>query len=680
MGNLIELWHDLHVPMRIGRRARSAILALCAVGCASPAFADSSKLVTTPDAFLAGCRADIAAARKAIDQFKAAGPGRSAVETLDLYDDGRALLADAGARANLTWGVHPDEAMRNAGIDCESEVEAATTELSLDRALYDALARLDVSQAEAPVRHYVERTLAEYRRNGVDRDEATRDRLRRLRDEMVTLGQQFESNVASDVRTLAIAPRELAGLPDDFARAHPPGPDGKVSITTNATDYAPFLTYATSATAREALWKLNRQRGHPANLEVLRRLLAVRYEFARLLGFDTWADYITDDKMIGNAASVAAFITKISEAADARMRSDYDEVLDQKRREIPGATAVDAWDSAFYQEQVKAAAYDFDSQLLRPYFEYSRVKQGVMDLTSRMFGITYRRVTDAVVWHEDVEAYDVFDGETRLGRIYLDMFPRDDKYTHFAQFTLVNGNAGNALPESVLVCNFPRPGGAEPALMLHADVEAFFHEWGHLLHQIFQGQTRWEGLAEGPSEWDFVEAPSQMFEEWVWDPATLQTFARHYLTDAPIPADLVARMKRADEFGKGLFVRQQMFYAAVSLELYRRNPEGLDTSRVVEELQERFTPFAFVDGTYFEASFTHLDGYSAIYYGYMWSLVIAKDMFTVFQQQGLLDPATADRYRDAVLAPGGSRPAADLVEDFLGRPYDFAAYAAWLAN
>ncbi len=659
------------------------MLALCAFGSlawASPAVADSSKLVTTPDLFLAGCRSDIATARAAIEQFKVTGPERSAVDALDVYDDARALLSDAGARANLTWGVHPDEAMRNAGIDCEGEVEAATTELSLDRPLYDALVRLDVLRADATVRHYVERTLADFRRAGVDRDQLTRERIRQLRDEMVTLGQQFEGNVASDVRTLEIAPAELAGLPDDFVRAHPAGPNGKVSITTNATDYAPFLTYATSATAREALWKLNRQRGRPANLEVLRRLLAVRHEFARLLGFDTWADYITEDKMIGNAANVDAFITRISAAAEKRMRVDYDEILAQKRRGVPGATSVDAWDSAFYQEQVKAAQYDFDSQLVRPYFEYSRVKQGVMDLTSRMFGITYRRVTDALVWHEDVEAYDVFDGETRLGRIYLDMFPRDDKYTHFAQFTLVNGNAGRALPESVLVCNFPRPGGAEPALMLHADVEAFFHEWGHLLHQIFQGQTRWEGLAEGPSEWDFVEAPSQMFEEWVWDPATLQAFARHYETGAPIPADLVARMKRADEFGKGLFVRQQMFYAAISLELYRRNPDGLDTSRVVEELQERFTPFAFVDDTYFEASFTHLDSYSAIYYGYMWSLVIAKDMFAVFQQKGLLDPATADRYRDTVLAPGGSRPAADLVEDFLGRPYDFAAYAAWLAN
>jgi thimet oligopeptidase len=233
------------------------------------------------------------------------------------------------------------------------------------------------------------------------------------------------------------------------------------------------------------------------------------------------------------------------------------------------------------------------------------------------------------------------------------------------------------LPEGVLVCNFPKP-GAEPALMQHSDVETFFHEFGHLLHHVFGGRTRWAGLSGVATEWDFVEAPSQMLEEWVWTPAPLQTFARHYQTGEPISAALVQRMKAADEFGKGLTVRQQMFYAALSLELHSRNPKGLDIDGVVAELQKKYTPFGYVEGTHFEESFTHLDGYSAIYYTYMWSLVIAKDMFTVFNREGLLNPAAATRYRKAVLEPGGSKPAADLVKDFLGRPYTFKAYEEWL--
>jgi thimet oligopeptidase len=296
------------------------------------------------------------------------------------------------------------------------------------------------------------------------------------------------------------------------------------------------------------------------------------------------------------------------------------------------------------------------------------VKQGVMDLTSKMFGITFRAVPDAAVWHPDVEAFDVLEGSRLLGRIYLDMFPRDDKYKHYAQFTLINGKANRMLPEGVLVCNFPKP-GAEPALMQHGDVETFFHEFGHLLHHVFGGHTRWSGISGVATEWDFVEAPSQMLEEWVWTPETLQTFAKHYQTNESIPADLVKRMKSADEFGKGIFVRQQMFYAATSLELHTRDPKGLDTGKVVAELQNKLTPFKFVDGTHFEESFTHLDGYSAIYYTYMWSLVIAKDMFTVFSQQGLMNPEAARLYRRTVLEAGGSKPAAELVKDFLGRPY-----------
>jgi thimet oligopeptidase len=498
-----------------------------------------------------------------------------------------------------------------------------------------------------------------------------------LNEELVKLGQSFDANIAEDVRTLEIDPSELAGLPSDFVRAHAPNAAGQVVLSTSNTDYVPFMTYATSSRAREALWRLYRERGAPKNLEVLDRMLEVRSELATLLGFKTWADYITGDKMIETRENAAAFVTSIASAAQTRMDRDYQEVLARRRKDDPRATQVAAWDNGYLQEQVRVESYDFDSQSVRPYFEYSRVKQGVLDITSQMFGITYRRVPDAVVWSTDVETYDVMEGDRVLGRIYLDMFPRPDKYTHYAQFTLTNGKEGQVLPEGVLVCNFPRP-GAEPALMEHGDVATLFHEFGHLLHHVLGGHTRWAGISGVATEWDFVEAPSQMLEEWVWRPETLQTFARHYQTGEPIPAETVARMKRADEFGKGLFVRQQMFYAAVSLELHSRDPRTLNTTAVVADLQNAYTPFRFVEGTHFEASFGHLNGYSAIYYTYMWSLVIAKDMFTVFEKEGLLNPATATRYRRAVLEPGGSKPAAALVQDFLGRPYNFEAFETWL--
>ena len=644
---------------------------------AQPAVGASRLLTVTPQAFLDTCRDDVARARAAADRFASEDAGREPLPALDVYDSALQLLADALARASLARNVHPDEAMRHAASTCESDADRVVTELSLDREVYAALADLDFSSADAATRHYAARALRDFRRAGVDRDEATRARIKVLREELVTLGQQFGANVAGDVRTIEMAPSDLDGLPDDFRRAHPPGPDGTVALTTSNTDYQPFLTYATSSSAREAFWRLYRQRGHPKNLPVLERMLEARRELAGLLGFETWADYITGDKMIGSRENAATFIDRIASAAERRAAADYARILARKQRDEPDATRVDAWDSTYLQETVKAEAYDFDSQAVRPYFEYGRVKQGVMDLAGRMFGITFRAVPDAPVWHPDVEAFDVLEGNRPLGRVYLDMYPRENKYTHYAQFTLTNGKAGHTLPEGVLVCNFPRP-GAEPALLQHSDVETLFHEFGHLLHHTFGGHTRWAGISGVATEWDFVEAPSQMLEEWVWRPDALQPFARHYETGEPIPAALVERMRAADEFGKGLFVRQQMFYAATSLELHSRDPRTLDTTEVVAELQNKYTPFRFVDGTYFETSFTHLDGYSAIYYTYMWSLVIAKDMFTVFERDGLLDPAVAARYRRTVLEPGGSKPAAALVEDFLGRPYDFTAYEEWL--
>ena len=216
-------------------------------------------------------------------------------------------------------------------------------------------------------------------------------------------------------------------------------------------------------------------------------------------------------------------------------------------------------------------------------------------------------------------------------------------------------------------------------MLEYSDAVTFFHEFGHLLHNVFGGHTRWAGISGVATERDFVEAPSQMLEEWVRDPRTLRGFATHHQTGQPMPLALAQKLRRADDFGTGLIVRQQMFYAATSLGLHNRDPKGLDTTSFVGELQGRYTPFAYVPGTFFHASFGHLDGYSAVYYTYMWSLVIAKDMFSVFQGQGdIMNPSVALKYRNAVLAPGGSKPAAELVQDFMGRPYSFKSYEDWL--
>jgi thimet oligopeptidase len=637
----------------------------------------SRQLCGTPDDLVTGCRADMDRARAEASRAKASGAA-DPLATLRAFDAAFAALGEAASRASLARNVHPDATLRDVAEGCEQEVDALSTELSLDRGLYDALVALDVSGEDADTRYLVEKSLRDFRRAGVDKDEPTRARVRALREELVRIGQEFGRNIKDDVRRLEVDPGELDGLPDDWRKAHPPGASGKVTVTTDNTDYVPVMTYARSERVREALWRLYRLRGHPKNLDVLSRMLARRAELARVLGYPSWAAYVTEDKMIGSADAAAEFVEKIAGAAERRMARDFGQLLERKRRDVPAAERVEPWDSAYLQERVKAEQYGFDSQSVRPYLDYGRVKDGVLDATARLFGITYRRVPDAAVWHPDVEVHDVVEDGRLLGRVYLDLHPRDGKYKHYAQFTLASGQRDVRLPEGVLVCNFPRPAPGVPALMEHGDVKTFFHEFGHLLHHVLGGHTRWAGQSGVATEWDFVEAPSQMLEEWVWDPGVLAGFARHVETGEPIPAEVVRRMKAADEYGKGLLVRQQMFYAATSLELHRREPEGLDTTRLVAELQERYTPFRHVDGTYFQESFGHLDGYSAIYYTYMWSLVIAKDLFGPFRAAGIMDAGVARRYRKAILEPGGSKPAAELVKDFLGRPHGFEAYEAWL--
>ncbi len=643
-----------------------------------PATPDAARLITCPpDEFRRASEEALAAARSGIERLKALPAPRKAREALEIFDEATAALSDASARASVARHSHPDEAMRQAAETSEQEVEKLSTEISLDRSVYDVLASLDVSQEDAATRKWVEKLLRDFRRAGVDRDEATRARVKALQEELVRIGQEFDRNIREDVRTVELPPAALIGLPADYVRAHMPGPDGKVRITTDYPDLIPFMTYSKDAAAREKLWRANRSRAFPKNTEVLQRLLERRHELATLLGYPNWAAYATEDKMIRSDRNAADFIEKIAGASEERSRRDYQVLLERKRQEDKGATRVDPWDQAYLEDRVKAEQYNFDSQSVRPYFEYTRVKQGVLELTSRLFGVRYERVKNAPVWHPDVEAYDVSQGSAHVGRFYLDMHPRADKYKHAAQFTLVTGKEGRRLPEAVLMCNFPKP-GEQPALMQHSDVETFFHEFGHLLHHLFGGHTPWAGLSGVRTEWDFVEAPSQMLEEWARDVETLQTFAKHYQLNDPLPANVIQRMKKAYNFGKGLWVRQQMFYAALSLELYRRDPKGLDPLTLVRELQGKYTPFPYEEGTYFHLSFGHLDGYSAIYYTYMWSLVIAKDLFTVFQGKGLLNPEPAQAYRRAVLEPGGSKDAALLVKDFLGRDYDFRAYEQWL--
>ncbi len=619
------------------------------------------------------CEDSLAEARGLFEQMEQS-PDTKSVESLLVPLNDLFVKLDLGAnKSSLYAVVHPDEEIRTAAEECEQGFSKLDTDISVSRSLYEALGKLDVGNEDDVTRRWTEKLLRDFRRAGVDKDEQTRARIITLQEELVELGQTFDRNIREDVRTLALdSIDELDGLPDDYVEAHQPGDDGKIRLTTDYPDYIPFSRYAHKDARRKEFAIMFRDRGYPANKGVLNEILAKRFELAQLLGYDSYADYITEDKMVKSADNAQAFMEKIVTAARPRSDQDYAVLLKRLRKIDPDATRVGSWQSSYVSDIVRREYFELDSKVIREYFAYDRVRDGIFDLVGSLFDVTIHD-WDTPVWHESVEAYELVENGEVIGRFFLDMHPRDGKFKHAAEFSIVTGVEGYHLPRSALVCNFPGGDGTE-GLMGHGQVETFLHEFGHLIHDMFAGSQKWVGVSGISTEWDFVEAPSQMLEEWIWDKETLQRFAVNEEGQV-IPDELVEKMNAARDFGRGIGALQQMFYASVSLNYYNRDPATFELLPMLKELQEKYSPYEFLEGTHMFANFGHLFGYSAIYYTYMWSQVIALDMFSRFEEEGIRNTDTAMSYREKVLGPGGSRDAADLVEDFLGRPYGFDAFA-----
>ena len=605
---------------------------------------------------------------------------RTTTNTLEPYDDLLEEIRTASAHAGLMAAVHPDEAMRKAADDLERKADALEADISLRPDVFRALqdTRLDGSHPET--RYYVERTIRELRQLGVDRPEATRARLKGLRDELTVLMAEYLRNIRERGRRFTVASaKELDGLPADFIARHKPDASGAITLTSDIVDARPVLTYATSEALRKRMYIESNTVAHPENVAVLSKMLAVRAEMARLLGYPTWASHDMASRMSGDVKTVSSFIDRVVAAASRKATREYDELLKAKRQAVPGS-ALNVWDRPFYGEQIRRQSYAFDSQTIRPYFAANRVLQGVLDVTSRIFTVTYRPVSNVNVWHPSVRVYEMLDEGRVVGRLYLDLYPRTGKASNAFTSTVRQGAAEKHIPEAILVASLSGGRADDPGLMTHDEVRTLFHEFGHIVHRLIGGHRRWYGMSSTHLERDFAEAPSQMLEEWIWDPATLATFATHHQTGEPIPARLVLQMRRASEFGQGLDVRGQMVFARVSLSLHDRDPRRVDATALFKDIHNRYLPYSHVDGTYRELAFTHLanPGYASAYYTYMWSLVIAKDLLTGFDRSNLSAPGAARRYRDAVFAPGSSKPAASLVRDFLGRPFNASAWEEWL--
>lgn len=666
-------------------RTSCLVLSFLAVTVAAqPGFASQPTVwATKPDdaAFEKIVDDRLAAGQKSIDQIVATKGARTIENTLVPYDEAIRQINTGNYLANMMFQVQPDAAFRDSASKMTQKATAVLTALSLNRDVYKALADLDLSKADAATRYYVQRQLLEFRLAGVDKDDATRARLKQLNDDLTGEVTQYERNIADDQRKVEVSSAaELEGLPQDYIDRHKPGANGKIIITTDYPDALPVFKFAKNGELRRKLFEQFDNRAYPKNRDLLLKMMQTRYEIASLLGYASWADYFAADKMAVNGQNIANFIRDLDAAAHPVAQREFDMLLAEKRKSDPEAKEIWEYETNYIREQVRRTAYNFDSQSVRPYLPYPNVKKGIMDTAAQLFHLTFRQEPNVPAWDPTVETWDVMDNGTMIGRFYLDMHPRPGKFSHAEMVPVLDGVRGKQLPEATLVCNFPKPTADDAGLMEYGDVETFFHEFGHLMHHILGGQQQWAGISGIAMEGDFGEAPSQMLEEFIRSPQVLATFAHHYKTGEPIPTELVARMNRASAFGRANYVAAQISYTALSYDVYKSKPQDVDVDAVTYDDTKRYTLFIPLPGTHMYASFGHLSGYSSAYYTYMWDKVIAEDFFGQFDQNKLLTGEAPMRYRRVVLEPGGSMSANDLVKNFLGRPQRMSAIQQWIGE
>jgi thimet oligopeptidase len=562
--------------------------------------------------------------------------------------------------------VHPDADIRDVATRCAENYSNLGTMIGLSRKFYDRVAAIDTSNISKSEHLMVTRKLRDFRQAGVDKDESTREQVRALSQEISEIGNEFDQTIREDTRYVETTIAGLEGLPQDYLDAHPVNENNKVLISTDYPDYYPVMQYGKNDALRKNLYTAARSIGSPSNSETLKKLIVKRHQLAQLLGYKNYASMAMDGLMMGSPENAKAFLDKLGLAVNKAAKKDLS-ILRMRLNKIDAdAKEIQGWQSSYLSTLVREEDYALDAKVVRQYFHFDKVQKGIFDLTESLFGV---KIVPWITqtWHEDVTAWELRENDKVIGRFYLDMHPRENKYKHAAAWGLRSGLANGQVPMSGLATNFPR------GLMEHNQVETYLHEFGHLLHNMFAGTQDWLDITGMSMERDFVEAPSQMLEEWIWDLDTLQQFATNSEGE-PIPTELVSKMNRARNFTKAMGTAQQLFYANISLAFYSTPPEKLDLLLALKNLQTKYSPYPYVEGTYFYNNFGHLNGYSSNYYIYQWSLAIATDLFTRFEIKGIRNQNVAKRYRQIILGSAGSRPAEEFVEDFLGRPFSTDAY------
>ena len=624
----------------------------------------------TPEQVTRACEDAIAACDAGVDAIVATPDGeRTFANTLGALEAATDGVGQASGQYAFMAYVASDDELREAGRAAEERIDKYLVDLSFREDLYAAI-KAYAARGEAPGEEearLLEFELRDYRRNGFELPEAERARVRELSDELVSLGVEFQKNIAEWDDGIVVAREDLAGMPDAFIDSlgtEEVEGETRYRVSLDYPEFFPFMGKARSSELRRALFAKEQVKGGDANVAVLERALAARREAADLLGYDSWASYAHEVCMSKERERVRDFLADLRERLAAKVGADVALMV-----EVNGGP-VNIWDWRYCHDQLLQTRYAVDDFEVAQYFPLDACLEGLFDVCQRLLGVRFEARPDAPVWHEDVQAFDVYeaDGDEAFARFYMDLFPRPNTFGHAAAFTLRGGrrlpDGSYQKPVSAIVANFTKPSAEAPSLLRHSEVETLFHEFGHILHQTLT-RTEYGRFSGTRTERDFVEAPSQMLEHWVWDREVLGSFTRHYETGEPLPDSLLDSMLAAKTLSSGIMTVRQLYFAHLDQAYHAPGFDG-DTTAATEALHE-ITSFPYTPGTHFQSGWGHLFGYDARYYGYLWSHVFGDDMFTRFEGAGLLNPELGREYRRTVLERGGSVDGDQLVRDFLGR-------------
>jgi thimet oligopeptidase len=636
----------------------------------------------TPKAVEAMMNNAIATANKALDQIGSQDLKKATFKsTVVALDDLTYEAGLAANRATIIKETNTNAEMRAAaenaikvfqdwavGIDYREDVYKAI------KAFADTHPKLSGEDEKL-----LNETLRDYRRAGLDLPPDQRKEVEQLRKELSKLGTDFDTNIVKANAPVIFTKADLDGLPESFFAS--PGirtGDDAYTVMANVTwQFNTVEENAKSETTRKQLYIVRDTLAKEANVSVLNQMLALRNKIALRLGYKSWDDYQTEVKMAKTGANAEKYISDLVIGIEPKFGSEVADLQKLKAAETHDPNAkIEVWDWRYYANQRDKQKYAVDKEALRAYFPFQKVLDGMFNIYQSIFGLKFEKIAAPYKWIDDLQLYVVTDSSTGepLGMFYLDMFPREGKFNHFAQFEIISGkllpDGKYQRPTVALLCNFSPPTADKPSLMTHQEVETLFHEFGHALHSIVT-RAKYGRFAGTHVPGDFVEAPSQMLQNWVWDKKVLDTFAADYRDPSKkIPADIIKKMNDAKLANAGVFYRRQFAFASLDLELHDQHAEDMPYDSVAISnpiLEKVFLPID--PSTTFVSYFGHLNGYDAGYYGYAWADAIAADMATVFEKakDGYLDKQAGMKLRHEIYEPGDSRDVNASIEKFLGR-------------